>query len=91
MGGVVVFVEGPENVAQVLPPPCASVILMRFLRGSPGEAFLAPEADDGGVLQGTPAGHPPSWWGICLLVFLMEAPSCPPLGQLAGQQPSSQP
>ena len=36
VGGVVVFVEGPEDVAQVLPPPCTPVIrdvLQRVSRG----------------------------------------------------------
>ena len=41
VGGVIVFVEGPENVAQVLPPPCApeiSDVRQWVLRGSPHNA-----------------------------------------------------
>ena len=39
-GGVVVVVEGPEDVAQVLPPPCAPVVSEVPQRVS-REAFLA--------------------------------------------------
>ena len=38
VGGVVVLVEGPENVAQVLPPPCTPIVsnvLQRVFSGSP--------------------------------------------------------
>ena len=41
VGGVVVLVEGPKNVAQVLPPPCAPIIsevLQRVFSGSPPSA-----------------------------------------------------
>ena len=38
VGGVIVAVEGPEDVVQVFPPPCAPVVsevLQRVSRGSP--------------------------------------------------------
>ena len=37
VGGVVVPVEGPENVAQVLPPPCAPLVseVLQRVSGSP--------------------------------------------------------
>ena len=54
-----------------------------------GEGF--PGVEDGGIIQGTPVGHPPSCQGIQLLVSLMEDPSRPPLGWLAGQLLSSRP
>ena len=54
-------------------------------------ALLALEVEDGGILRGTPAGCPPSWRGVGLLVFLTEDPSHPPLGWLTGRRPSSQP
>ena len=49
VGGVVVPVEGPENVAQVLPPACTPVV-SDVPQRSPGEAFLVPEVEDGGIL-----------------------------------------
>ena len=83
-GGVVVPVEGPENLAQFLLPPLAPIVLQRmFSRGSV-EAPLALEVEDGGGLRGAPVGHPPYWQGIGILVFLMEDLSRPPLGWLAG-------
>ena len=37
VGGVVVQVEGPENVAQVLPPPCTPIVsdALQRVSGSP--------------------------------------------------------
>ena len=55
------------------------------------EAPLELEVEDGGGLRGTPAGRPPSWRGVGILVFLTEDLSRPPLGRLAGQWPSSRP
>ena len=41
VGGVIVAVEGPEDVVQVFPPPCTPVVsevLQRVFRGSPRNA-----------------------------------------------------
>ena len=41
MGGEIVEVEGPEDVVQIFPPPCAPVVsevLQRVSRGSPHNA-----------------------------------------------------
>ena len=41
VGGVIVVVEGPEDVVRVFPPPCTPVVsevLQRVSRGSPGNA-----------------------------------------------------
>ena len=57
VGGVIVVVEGPKDVAQVFLPPCTSVVsevLQRVSRGSPrntascGEVF--PGVEDEGIL-----------------------------------------
>ena len=41
VGGVVVLVEGPENVAQVLLPPCAPIVsdILQRVSGSPLSAW----------------------------------------------------
>ena len=49
MGGVVVQVKASEDVVQVLSPSCTPVISEVPQRVF-GEAFLAPEVEDGGVL-----------------------------------------
>ena len=97
-GGVVVVVVGPEDVVQVLPPPCTPVVSEVPQRVS-REAFLAPpgcgegfpwvEAE--GILRGAPMGHTPSCRGFGLAVFLMEDLSHAPLEWLAGRLSSSWP
>ena len=67
VGGVIIVVEGPEDVVQVFPPPHTPVVsdvLQRVSREAfimpPGRGKGFPEVEDGGILQGTLVGCPPS-------------------------------